>query len=62
MFDDVLKKLQELEFKSNHSMKVECLNYIVKTDCQITKNEKHTIKNKTTKSWKRTRNNVLFGV
>ena len=29
---------------------------------QITKNEKHTIKNKTDKNWKKTWNNVLFWV
>ena len=33
-----------------------------KTFYQITKNEKHTIKNKTNKNWKTTWNNVLFWV
>ena len=33
-----------------------------KTFYQNTKNEKHTIKNKTEKNWKKTWNDVLFRV
>ena len=33
-----------------------------KTFNQITKNEKHTIKNKTDKNWRTAWNKVLFGV
>ena len=36
--------------KSYHSIKTKCLKWIVKKHCQITKNEKHTIKNKTDKT------------
>ena len=63
LIDDLSKRLLELEFKSNHSIKSKCLKWIVKKKyCQITKNEKYEIKNKTNKSWKRTWNNVLFRV
>ena len=43
----------EVEFKSNHSIKSKYLKWIVKKNCQITKNEKHEIKNKTDKNWKK---------
>ena len=62
MIDDLSKRLLELEFKSNYSIKTKCLKGIVKKYCQITKNEKHTIENKTDKDWKRNWNNVLFRV
>ena len=47
LVDDVLKRLQELEFKSSHSIKSKCFKQIVKKKyCQITKNEKHNQKKK----------------
>ena len=49
LIDDLSKRLLEIEFKSNHSIKSKCLKWIVKTFCQIIKNEKHTIKNKNKK-------------
>ena len=42
---DLSKRLLELGFKSNHSIKSKCLKLVIKKYCQITKNEKHTIKN-----------------
>ena len=65
LIDHLSKKLLELEFKSNHSIKSMCLKWVVTklqniTFYQITKNEKHTIRNKTDKNWKKTWNNVLF--
>ena len=35
---------------------------MLRVSCQLTKNEKHTIKNKMDKDWNRTWNNVLFRV
>ena len=49
LIDDLVKRLLELEFKSNHSIKSKCL----KRYCQITKNKKYTIKNKTYKNWEK---------
>ena len=51
----------ELEFKSNHSIKSKCLNWIVKKILPTIKDmEKYTIKNKTDKSWGKNLKNVLF--
>ena len=60
LIDDISKRLLELELKSNHSIKSKCLKWIVKKYCQITKNEKHTIKNKTNKNWRKNCTKVLF--
>ena len=59
LIDDLSKRLLELQFKSNHLIKSKYLKWIVKNVYQITKNEKHTIRNKTDKNWKKT---VLFRV
>ena len=50
LIGDLSKRLLELEFKSNYSIKLNCLKWIVKKHCQIIKNEKPTIKNKTDKN------------
>ena len=50
---DLSKRFLKLEFKSNHSIKSKCLKWIVKTFYQITKNQNHTIKNKTDKNWRK---------
>ena len=34
LIDDLSKRLLELEFKSNHSIKSKCLKWIVKKYCQ----------------------------
>ena len=47
MIDDLSKRLQELDFKSNHSIKSKCLKWIVKKYCQITKNKKTLNQKKT---------------
>ena len=47
MIDDLSKRLQELNFKSNHSIKSKCLKWIVKKYCQITKNKKTLNQKKT---------------
>ena len=51
--DDLSKRLLQLEFKSNHSIKSNCLKWIVETFYQITKNQNHSIKNKTDKNWRK---------
>ena len=33
LIDKISKRLLELEFKSNHSIKSRCLNYVVKKYC-----------------------------
>ena len=53
LIDDLSKRLLELEFKSNHSIKSKCLKWIVETFYQITKNQNHSIKNKTDKNWRK---------
>ena len=61
LIDDLSKRLLELEFKSNHSIKSKCLQWIIKnTFYQITKNKEHTIKDKINKNWKTIWANVLF--
>ena len=50
LIDDLSKRLLELEFKSNYSIKSKCSKWVVKTFYQIIKNEKYTIKNKTNKN------------
>ena len=63
LIDDLSKRLLELEFKSNHSIKSKCLQWIIKnTFYQITKNKEHTIKDKINKNWKTIWANVLFWV
>ena len=57
----ISKRLLELEFKSNHSMKSKCLKWVAKKIIPHTvKHGRHTIKNKTNKNWKTIWNNVLF--
>ena len=46
------KRPLELEFKSNQSIKSKSLKWIVNTT-NNTRHEKHTIKNKTDKNWKK---------
>ena len=60
LINDLSKRLLELEFKSNHSIKSNCLNWAVKNILTNYKNDKHTTKNKTDKSSKTIWNNVLF--
>ena len=55
------KRLLELELKQHNAIKSKCLKWIVKF-YQISKNEKHKIRNKTNKNRKTTWNNVLFWV
>ena len=50
LIDKISKRLLKLEFKSNHSIITKALKRVVKMYCQITKNEKCTIKNKTNKN------------
>ena len=59
LIDDLPKRLLGLEFKSNHSIKLKCLKRAVKNILPNYINEKHTIRNKTNKNWKKTRNNLL---
>ena len=50
MIDDLSKRLQELNFKSNHSIKSKCLKWIVKKNtARLQRTKKHSIKNKTDK-------------
>ena len=56
----ISKRLLELEFKSNHSVKSKCLR--LKKTANNIRYEKHSIKNKTDKNWERNWNNVLFRV
>ena len=50
LVDDLSKKLLQLEFKSNHSIKSKCLKWIVKKNTTHSiRHEKHTIENKTIK-------------
>ena len=44
LIDDLSKRLLELEFKSNYSIKSKCLKWVVKNILPNYKNEKHTIK------------------
>ena len=60
LINDLSKRLLELEFKSNHSIKSKCLNWAVKNISTNYKNDKHKTKNKTDKSSKAIWNNVLF--
>ena len=60
LIDDLSKRLLELEFKSNHSVKSTCLNGLSKMFYQITKNEKHANTNKTNKNCKKSWSNILF--
>ena len=53
IIDDLSKRFLKLEFKSNHSIKSNCLKWIVETFYQITKNQNHSIKNKTDKNWRK---------
>ena len=61
LIDDLSKRLLELEFKSNHSIKSKCLKWIVKSILPNYKTWK-IHKNQTDKNCKRTWNNVLFRV
>ena len=54
LIDDLSKNLLKLEFKSNLSIKLKCLNELLKKYFPIIKNEKHTVKNKANKNWKKT--------
>ena len=56
----ISKRLLKLKFEKKHSIKSKSLKWMSKKYCQITKNEKHAIKNKTNRNWKRNWNNVLF--
>ena len=62
LIDDLSKRLLELEFKSNYSIK----SKVFKMGCQKhfskLQKMKNTIRNKTDKNWKKTWNNVLFWV
>ena len=60
LINDLSKRLLELEFKSNHSIKSKCLNWAVKNI--LPKNRKYTIKEKNNKNCKTIWNNVLFCV
>ena len=60
LISDLTKRSLESEFKSNYSIKSKFLKWVV--FYQITKNEKHTIKDKTNKNWKTIWNNILFWV
>ena len=63
LIDDLSKRLLELEFESKHSVKSKCLKWIVKKrTTNNTRHEKHTIKNKADKHWKKNWNNKLFRV
>ena len=53
IIDDLSKRFLKLEFKSNPSIKSKCLKWIVETFYQITKNQNHSIKNKTDKNWRK---------
>ena len=46
---------------SNHSIKSKSLKKLLNKFCQITKNEKRPIKNKTDKNWKRIGTTYCFG-
>ena len=61
LIDDLSKRLQELKFTSNHSIKSKCLKWIVKKYCKITENEKHTIKNKTDTAQKKPETTYCLG-
>ena len=60
LIDDFSKRLLELEFESNYSLKSKRLKWVVKNILPNYKNEKHTIKDKTDKNWKLIWNNILF--
>ena len=73
IFISKFKRKNEIKIKQNKRTRKR--NKIIKTSInkskfiscqkmfyQITKNEKHTIKNKINKSWKKTWSNELFGV
>ena len=73
IFISKFKRKNEIKIKQNKRTRKR--NKIIKTSInkskfiscqkmfyQITKNEKHTIKNKINKNWKRTWSNELFGV
>ena len=65
LIDDLSKRLLELEFKSNHSIKSKYLKWIVKEILPTIQNMKNTqskIKNKTNKRWEENWHNVLFSV
>ena len=62
LIDDLPKRLLQLEFKSNYSIKSKCLKWVVKIFYKITKNEKLTIKNKINKNWNTNWNNVVLDV
>ena len=54
LIDDLSKRLPELEFKSNHSIKSKCLKWIVKKILPTIKRyEKHAMKHNINKNWKR---------
>ena len=60
LIDDLSKRLLELEFKWNNSIKSKCLKWVVKNILPNYQKWKHTIKNKINKNRKTTWNNVLF--
>ena len=63
LINDLSKILLELEFKSNHPIKSKCLKCTGKKILPHNiRDEKHAIKNKTDKNWKRNWVSVLFRV
>ena len=63
LIDNLSKRLLELELESNYSIKSKRLKWIVKNVLLIYKEWKTTqSKKKNDKNWKKTWNNVLFGV
>ena len=60
LIDNLSKRLLELEFESNYSIKSKRLKWVVKNILRNYKNEKHTIKDKTDKNWKTIWSNILF--
>ena len=52
LINGLSKRLLELEFKLNHSIKSKCWKWIVKkNNAHNIRDEKHAIKNKTKKGW-----------
>ena len=62
LIDDLSKKLLEIEFNSNRSIKSKCLKWIVKKILPDYKEWKTQSEKKTKKAWKKIWNKVLFRV
>ena len=63
LIDDLSKRLLELEFKSNHSIKSKCLKWIVKNVLPNYKKWRTHSQNKTDKNWKKKlEQGIVWGV